>query len=143
MILDGEGFPLWPGGSRKPLRGMNHDEAKAYHEAQAKKKAAKDAAGADELKAAAADFKRTLAEKAWTPAKKAKYVAIVGEVEGWVKRGGTKATAAKWIRCLMSEGKDRLLPKTVRARYQEAERVRRTVLTGYPPRYQAPPEEGV
>ena len=69
------------------------------------------------LKAAEADFKRTLAKKAWSLAKKAKYVAIVGEVKGWAERGGTKATAASWIRRLVSEGKDRLTPAVVRQNY--------------------------
>jgi len=113
IILDGDGFPLFPGGGQKPLRNCNADEAKAYHEAKAKK----DAAGALELEAAEAAFKRTLAEKAWSLAKKAKYVAVVGEVKAWAKDGGAKATAAKWIRCLTSEGKDRLTPSRVRTNY--------------------------
>jgi hypothetical protein len=90
-----------------------------YHEAQAKKEAAKDAAGADELEAAVAAFKRTLAKKAWSLAKKARYVAIVGEVERWADRGGAKATAASLIRRLMSEGKDRMTPSQVRLQYKK------------------------
>ena len=42
------------------------------------------------------------------------YLAIVAEVENWAKRGGTVLTAAKWIRCLVSKGKDRLAPGRVR-----------------------------
>ena len=44
-------------------------------------------------------------------------MAIVGEVKGWAERGGTKATAASWIRRLVSEGKDRLTPAVVRQNY--------------------------
>ena len=44
-------------------------------------------------------------------------MAIVGEVKAWAKDGGAKATAAKWIRCLTSEGKDRLTPSRVRTNY--------------------------
>jgi len=90
----------------------------AHERAMAEKKAKKEAEGAGELEAAAADFERTLAKKAWSLTKKAKYVAIVGEVKSWADRGGTKATAAKWIRRLMSEGTDRLTPSVVRANYQ-------------------------
>ena len=108
-----------PGGGRKQLRDCNADEVKAYHEAIAKRDAAADAAGADELEAAVAAFERTLAKEAWSLFKKAKYVAIVGEVKAWAKDGGTKATAARWIRCLTSEGKDRLAPSEVRKKYQK------------------------
>ena len=94
-----------------PAKRREHERAKA------EKKAEEDAAGAVELEAAEADFKRTLAEKAWSLAKKAKYVAVVGEVKAWAKDGGAKATAAKWIRCLTSEGKDRLTPSRVRTNY--------------------------
>lgn len=94
-----------------PAKRREHERAKA------EKKAEEDAAGAVELEAAEADFKRTLAKKAWSLAKKAKYVAIVGEVKGWAERGGTKATAASWIRRLVSEGKDRLTPAVVRQNY--------------------------
>ena len=45
-------------------------------------------------------------------------MAIVGEVKSWADRGGTKAKAAEWIRRLMSEGTDRLMPSVVRASYQ-------------------------
>ena len=45
-------------------------------------------------------------------------MAIVGEVKGWADRGGAKATAASWIRRLVSEGEDRLTPSVVRANYQ-------------------------
>ena len=106
-----------PGGGRKQLRDCNADEVKAYHEAIAKRDAAADAAGADELEAAVAAFERTLAKEARSLFKKAKYVAIVGEVKGWAERGGTKATAASWIRRLVSEGKDRLTPAVVRQNY--------------------------
>ena len=106
-------------GRPRPCR-MNDDERAEHEQAKADKKAKEDAAGADELEAAAADFKRTLAKKAWSPAKKAKYVAIVGEVKGWAERGGTVLTAASWIRRLVSEGKDRLTPSMVRANYQRA-----------------------
>ena len=81
IILDDAGFPLWPGGTRKRLRDCNADEVQAYHEAQAKKEAAADLAGADELEAAVSAFKRALAEKAWSLGKKARYVVIVGEVK--------------------------------------------------------------
>ena len=94
-----------------PAKRREHERAKA------EKKAEEDAAGAVELEAAAADFKRTLAEKAWTLAKKAKHVAIVDEVKGWAERGGTVLTAASWIRRLVSEGKDRLTPAVVRQNY--------------------------
>ena len=50
-------------------------------------------------------------------AKIALSMALVGEVEDWAERCGTKATAAKWIRCLTSEGKDRLTPSRVRTNY--------------------------
>ena len=111
IILDDAGFPLWPGGLRKQLRDCNAAEAKAYHEAIAKRDAAADAAGADELKAAVSAFDTSpLAEKD-------NYVAIVDEVKSWAKRGGTKATAAKWIRCLVSKGKDKLTPSRVRLNY--------------------------
>ena len=112
IILDDAGFPLWPGGLRKQLRDCNAAEAKAYHEAIAKRDAAADAAGADELKAAVSAFDTSpLAEKD-------NYVAIVGDVKDWAKRGGVKATAAKWIRCLVSKGTDRLAPGRVRWKYK-------------------------
>ena len=53
-------------------------------------------------------------------AKIALSMALVGEVEDWAERGGTKATAAKWIRCLVSEGDDRLTPSRVRLNYKKA-----------------------
>ena len=80
----------------------------AHERAKAKKKAE----GADELEAAAA------ALKAHDLYKKKNYQAILAEVEGWAKRGGTVLTAAKWIRCLMSKGDDRLTPSVVRSNYQ-------------------------
>ena len=43
IILDDDGFPLWPGGSRKQLSDCKGDEVKAYHEAIAKRDAAADA----------------------------------------------------------------------------------------------------
>ena len=111
IILDDAGFPLWPKGTRKKLHKCNAAEQEAYHEAVAKRDAAKDAAGADELKAAVSAFDTSpLAEKD-------NYVAIVDEVKSWAKRGGTKATAAKWIRCLVSKGKDKLTPSRVRLNY--------------------------
>ena len=81
----------------------------AFEKAEAKKKAE----GAAELKAAVKAF------NASPLVKKANYVAIVSELEGWAKRGGTKATAAKWIRCLMSKGDDRLTPSRVRLNYKQ------------------------
>jgi hypothetical protein len=96
-----------------PAKRAEHERVKA------ETKAKEDATGAVELEAAASAFKRTLAEKAWTPAKKAKYVAVVGKVKDWADRGGTKATAALWIRRLMSEGKDRLTPSVVRGTYKK------------------------
>ena len=46
-------------------------------------------------------------------------MAIVGEVKDWADRGGTVLTAAKWIRCLMSKGEDRLTPSKVRKKYKK------------------------
>jgi hypothetical protein len=108
------------GGPRGPYPNeMPPDERAEYYKAKAEKKAKKKAEGADELEAAVSALKRTLAEKAWTPAKKAKYMAIVGEVKNWAKHGGTVLTAAKWIRRLVSEGKDRLTPSDVRDKYKK------------------------
>ena len=94
---------------------MLPDELKDYKKAKAEKEAAEDLAGADELNAAVLKF------EASPLAKKANYVAIVGEVKGWAKDGGTKATAAKWIRCLLSKGDDRLTPAVVRFRYKRTQ----------------------
>ncbi len=47
-------------------------------------------------------------------------MAIVGEVKAWAKDGGAKATAASWIRRLMSEGEDRLAPGRVRYKYERS-----------------------
>ena len=100
------------GGSRGPYPcEMEPDERAEYKQAKADKKAKKKAEGADELDAAVKAFEASpLAEKA-------NYVAIVGEVKNWAKRGGTVLTAAKWIRCLVSEGDDRLTPSRVRLNY--------------------------
>ena len=107
-------------GPRKKRPNEMPPVERAEHElVKAEKKAKEDAAGADELEAAEADFKRTLAKKAWSLTKKAKYVAIVGEVKGWAERGGTVLTAAKLIRRLVSKGEDRLLPGQVRQQIQK------------------------
>ena len=105
-------------GSRKPKKfirpcRMKDDERAEHERAMAEKKAKKKAEGADELEAAVKAF------KASSLAKKANYVAIVGEVENWAERGGTVLTAASWIRRLMSEGEDRLLPSYVRKAYKK------------------------
>ena len=95
IILDDDGFPLWPGGCRKQLSDCKGDEVKAYHEAIAKRDAAADAAGADEFAAA------EKASEVSPLAKKDNYVAIVDELKKWVARGGAAATAAGWIGRLM------------------------------------------
>ena len=101
------------GGSRGPYPNeMEPDELKAREQAMADKKAA----GADEFKAAVADFEAS----SWV--EKDNYVAIVDELKSWVARGGTAATAAGWIRRLMiatkrRKGGDGLNPTDVRFKY--------------------------
>ena len=82
---------------RRPLYPceMLPDELKDYKKAKAEKKAKEDAAGADEFKAAVADFEAS----SWV--EEDNYVAIVDELQSWVARSGTAATAAGWIRRLM------------------------------------------
>ena len=91
---------------------MPPDERAEHEQAKAEKKAKEDAAGADELEAAAA------ALKAHDLYKKESYQAILREVKDWADRGGTKATAASWVRRLVSEGKERLAPWRVRLNYK-------------------------
>ena len=100
-------------GRPRPCR-MNDVERAAHKQAVAEKKAMRRAEGADELKAAVA------ALKAHDLYKKTNYQTILAEVEDWAERGGTVLTAAKWIRCLVSEGKDRLTPSQVRTKYKAA-----------------------
>ena len=98
--------PRWPNEFRRldeenPLRVT-------FEEAEAKKKAED-----------AAEFQAAVkALKAHDLYKEAAYQVILGEVEGWVDRGGAKETAASWIRRLMSKGKDRLRPSRVRLKYK-------------------------
>jgi hypothetical protein len=104
-----------PEGGSRGQRPSEMPPAKraAHKQAMADKKTKKKAEGADELEAAAA------ALKAHDLYKKKNYQAILAEVENWAKRGGTVLTAAKWIRCLMSEGDDRLTPSRVRLNYKK------------------------
>lgn len=96
---------------------MDPDELKAHQQAMAEKKAA----GADEFKAAVADFEAS----SWV--EEDNYVAIVDELKSWVARGGTAATAARWIGRLMiatkpkkgGGGGEGYLPGTVRAAYKK------------------------
>ena len=103
-------------GRPRPYR-MNDDERAEHEQAKAERKAKKKAAGADELEAAVA------ALKAHDLYKKKNYQAILAEVENWAADGGTKATAALWIRRLMledkCEGTGQLLPSEVRKKYKK------------------------
>lgn len=86
----------------------------AFEKAEAKK----DAAGALELEAAVSAIEKWDLYDTAPRSSKTTYKQIVSEVQDWAKRGGTKATAASWIRRLMSKGTDRLLPSDVRPKYK-------------------------
>ena len=108
-----------PACKKRPCR-MNDDERAEHEQAKADKKAKEDAAGADELEAAVADFEAS----SWV--EEDNYVAVVDELQSWVARGGTAATAAGWIGRLMiatkqapkGKGGEGYTPHTVRKRYK-------------------------